>query len=187
MVTNTKEISYFSNVYKWVDYLDYPNNWHSFGPFESAYGTNPYTVYKRLFEEPVYYILNEDELKTLRTTIQYKAVYLNDSYNKLIKFFEDLGFITYKKCKTVHNDGRPDWLSQYMKRDNISIWLSNLETPQDYRPNKIFLSPGIFVTSKKTGKRRRKILESVYISVLDELGEKTKKKTEETLSEILKY
>lgn len=182
MISDPKNITpYYENVYKWVDSIDYsPWGCH---PFSSPYGVDPEIVYKRLFEEKQYYILSEEELSQLRSTIQYKVVYLNNYLEKVIKFLEDCGFTVYMRNPYKRNG----MIGIYLKRDNISLFISNVFTPQCFIPNAINLEISVYVVSKKTGKKRRKQLETfAHIPVADELGEKTKELFEEYLNNIVR-
>ena len=181
MISNPKEIQpYYDNVFDWVNNLDYMN-WSGGDPFLSQYGNSPYNVYKNLFEEPHYYGLTPEELSMLRSSIQYKVLYLNDYFNKEIKLLEDCGFEVYRK-------GKFDFMKYvYLKRNNISLFVSNIYTPQDYVPNTMNMEICEYVTSKKTGKKRRKQLESfARIPLFDDFGEKTKESFEKYLNNIVR-
>lgn len=182
MVENPKEVQpYYDNVYDWVDSIDY-SSWCC-NPFMSPYGYSPYVVYTKLFDEPYYYDITPEELTMLRTTIQYKAVYLNSYFQKCLKFLQDSGFEVYRSSS--HNN--ESYIGLYLRRGDISIYVSNQEVPQDYVPNTIELEICKYVTNKITGKKRRKSIETfAHIPMLDEFGEKTKQSFENYLAKIIK-
>jgi hypothetical protein len=182
MVENPKEVQpYYDNAYDWVDSLDY-SNWIC-DPFMSPYGISPFEVYSRLFDEQFYYILTPEELKILRTTIQYKATYLNGYFQKCLEFLKSIGFEVYRTHKFPNSELK----SVYLRRDNISLYISNQFVPQDFVPNTIELGISKYVTNKLTGKRRSKSIDPLLkFPVIDELGEKTKQSFEKYLSKIIK-
>ena len=182
MVENPKEVyPYYDNVYDWVDSLDY-SSWIC-DPFISPYGISPYEIYARLFDKPFYYILTPDELRILRITIQYKAVYLNNYFQKCLEFLKNLGFEIYR----THRLPDSELKSVYLRRDNISLYISNQFVPQDFVPNTIELGISKYVTNKLTGKKRSKSIDPLLkFPVTDELGEKTKQSFEKYLENLMK-
>ena len=181
MVENPKEVQpYYDNAYDWVDSLDY-SNWIC-DPFMSPYGISPFEVYSHLFDEPFYYILTPEELKILRTTIQYKAAYLNEYFQKCLEFLKSMGFEAYRTYKLPGSKLK----GVYLRRDNISLFISNQFVPQDFVPNTIELGISKYVTSKLTGKKRAKSIDPLLkFPVTDELGEKTKQSFEKYLKHLI--
>lgn len=182
MVEKPKEVyPYYDNVYDWVDSLNY-SSWIC-DPFISPYGISPYEIYARLFDEQFYYILTPDELRILRTTIQYKAAYLNEYFQKCLEFLKSIGFEVYRTHKFPDSELK----SVNLRRDNISLYISNQFVPQDFVPNTIKLGISKYVTSKLTGKKRSKSIDPLLkFPVTDELGEKTKQSFEKYLANLMK-
>ena len=158
-------IPYFNDVFEWVESLPYGQplmNYNGYiynNPFESKYGENPLIVYNRLFKQDHYYNLTDKEMTKLRTTIQYLPIYLDTALDNNIKFLESCGFKVYKK------EGKPgDLMHVYLKRNNVSLYISNQTTPQDYRPNKIEVSVGELI--KKPNWKKKQDVWSVTIHTL---------------------
>jgi len=176
-------VPYFNNVNDYVNSLPYGKPLSQFNgyiyesPFNSRYGERPEVVYERLFKQDHYYGLTDEELTKLRTTIQYLPVYLDDYFEKVHEFLISCGFTRYKK-----EGHKGDLIHAYYKRNNISLYLSNQETPQDFRPNLIKFEIGKFVTYK-SGRKCRVICSGNNVINEDDFGSKTKKNFED----ILKY
>jgi hypothetical protein len=179
-------VPYFNNVNDYVNSLPYgkplDNNGYIYeSPFNCRYGERPEIVYERLFRQDHYYGLTDEELTKLRTTIQYLPVYLDDYFEKVHDFLISCGFIRYKK-----EGHKGALIHAYYKRNNISLYVSNQETPQDFRPNLIMFEIGKFITYN-SGKKRMVSVKSMWSgdSVIneDDFGHKTKKNFED----ILKY
>lgn len=186
-------VPYFDSVYDWVNSLPYgkPLTEHNgrdcggyvYGnPFNARYGERPTDVYNRLFCRDHYYNLTDEELTKLRTTIQYLPIYLDTALDNNIKFLESCGFKVYRK------EGKPGDLKHvYLKRNNVSLYISNQTTPQDYRPNKINLSVGELIKKPNWKHPRRvEINLGCYdygFDMPDEFGELTKKELEKYIKE----
>ena len=182
-------VPYFNNVYDWVNSLPYEQPLHMYkgkdcggyvyhSPFKSRWGAKPEYVYSRLFKQEHYYNLTDEELTELRTTIQYMPVYLDTAFNNVIKFLESCGFTLYRK------EGKPgNLIHAYLKRNNVSLYVCNQTTPQDYRPNKLEVSVGELV-KKPSWKRARRVERGSMFSdeygiyMPDELGELTRQELE---------
>lgn len=178
----------FDSVYDWVKSLPYgepltEHNGYVYGnPFNARYGERPGDVYNRLFRRDHYYNLTDEELTKLRTTIQYLPIYLDTALDNNIKFLESCGFKVYRK------EGKAgDLMHVYLKRNNVSLYISNQTTPQDYRPNKIHLSVGELIKKPNWRHPRRvEINLGCYdygFDMPDEFGELTKKELEKYIKE----
>jgi hypothetical protein len=147
-------------------------------PFNSRWGVKPEYVYSRLFKQEHYYNLTDEELTELRTTIQYMPVYLDTAFNNVIKFLKSCGFTLYRK------EGKSGSLIHaYLKRNNVSLYVSNQTTPQDYKPNKLEVSVGELVKKPNWKRKRRVERGSMFsdeygIDMPDELGELTRQEIE---------
>ena len=181
-------VPYFDNAYDWVKSLPYDKPLYMYkgkdfqgytyeNPFNSRWGVKPLDVYNRLFCRGHYYNLTDEELTELRTTIQYLPIYLDTAFNNTIKFLETCGFKLYKK------QGKPgDLIHAYMKRNNVSLYISNQTTPQDYRPNKINVSVGELIKKPcwKSPRRVECVIEGYDYGFdnTDDFGEQTKQNLE---------
>jgi len=180
-------VPYFNNVNDYVNSLPYGEPLNQFNgyiyesPFNCRYGERPDIVYERLFKQDHYYGLTDEELTKLRTTIQYLPVYLDDYFEKVHEFLTSCGFTRYKK-----EGHKGDLIHAYYKRNNISLYVSNQESPQDFIPNVIMFEIGKFITYS-SGKKRRVFVKSMLsgnnVINEDDFGPKTKKNFED----ILKY
>lgn len=174
------KVPYFNSAYEWVKSLPYEQPLYEYkgqdcggyvyhNPFESRWGKYPTEVYDNLFGKSKYYIVSDEELTELRTTIQYLPIYLDDSFEKISEFLIKQGFKRY-----IKQGKRGDLVNAYFKRNNISLYLSNLVCPQDFVPNTIEVEISELIKSPKTGKTKRVQRKSfAHIPVYDELGEKT--------------
>ena len=174
------KVPYFDNAFDWVKSLPYEKPLYEYkgqnrqgeifkNPFENRWGRFPTEVYDNLFGKSKYYIVSDEELTELRTTIQYLPIYLDDSFDKISEFLIKQGFKRY-----IKQGKRGDLINAYFKRNNISLYLSNLVCPQDFVPNTIEVEISELIKSSKTGKTKRVQRKSfAHIPVYDELGEKT--------------
>lgn len=183
-------VPYFDSAEEWVNSLPYDrpvtfrngNTYTYTNPFNSIYGQDPKTVYNNLFKEDHYYVTSDKELTELRTTIQYVAVHLDDTFDRVSQFLKDRGFVNYKN----ENDPSTGLRGAYFKRGTASIFIGNVECPQSYVPNKIDMEICELVKSPKTGKTRRVQKAHGYIiPLLDDLGEKTAEVFEKTIDMLI--
>lgn len=183
------DLPHYSTCIEWVNSLPYEVPLHMYkgkdckgyvyeNPFESVWGQYPEVVYERLFKKDHYYGISDEDLAELRTTIQYFPVYVNSLFRKASGFIESMGFVRYKQIK------EGGLIHTYFKRGDISLYISNLTTPQDYRPNTFEVEFAIMVSGKGE-KKRRKHLTSTYIELLDDFGELTVKEFEKELSNLI--
>jgi hypothetical protein len=184
-------VPYFNNANEWVESLPYGqplqgNNGYVYdNPFKSRWGESPLDVYNRLFTRDHYYNLTDEEMTKLRTTIQYLPIYLDTALDNNIKFLESCGFKVYKK------EGKPgDLMHVYLKRNNISLYISNQTTPQDYRPNKINVSVGELIKKPNWKNPRRVECNSTYtydygFDMPDDFGELTKQELEKHIKKYM--
>lgn len=185
------ELPYYSSCLEWVESLPYGVPLHMYkgkdckgfiydNPFESVWGEYPGVVYERLFKEEHYYGISDEDLAELRTTIQYFRVYTNSLFKKTWVFLESVGFVNYRQIK------EGGLIHAYFRRGDISLYISNLTTPQDYRPNTFEVEFAIIVGGE--GKKgRRKHLNTKYIDLPDDFGELTIKEFERELDNIEQY
>ena len=187
----SNNVPYFNNAYEWVESLPYGKPLQGCGgyvyesPFKSRWGESPLDVYKRLFTRDHYYNLTDEEMTKLRTTIQYLTIYLDTALNNNIKFLESCGFKVYRK------EGKPgDLMHVYLKRNNVSLYISNQTTPQDYRPNKIGVSVGELIKKPNWKNPRRVGCNNTYtydygFDMPDDFGELTKQELEKHIKKYM--
>ncbi len=176
-------VPHFNSAEEWVEHINYklPENAFYGNPFYNTYGVDPYTVYDRLFKQTHYYGLSDNELTQLRTYCQYRPLYLNEYYDKISIFLETQGFVKYRNGYSKND---LPLKGAYYRRNNISLFISNLYCPQDFIPNLLDVEIAEFVKNEKTGKVRRvqrKWKSNVPID--DDFGELTAKNFEDVIKE----
>lgn len=192
---NVNELPEFNSCREWVESLPYDTYLYEYkgkklcngegfewsSPYNSKWGNPPEFVYERLFKADHYYGISVAELTELRTTIQYFPIYLDDYFNKMVKMMQELGFEIHKK------EGKAgELIHMYMKRGNISVYFSNLISPQDYEPNIYGWQWGYYKTGKN-GRKYRVLLDHSELELQDDFGEKTKEWIENYIKENLSY
>lgn len=189
---------FYSSAKEWVDNLPYDRPLEKFdgyvyrNPFKVINeglrpGVHPAVVYERLFCEDKYMIVSKEELRMLRTTIQYQNLALNDMHKKLCGFVKKQGFKQIsRQVEPWRWDAGVKFIMSSFLRGDIRIQLWSWATPQEFIPNSIPIwSMDRMYVNPETG--RRKTLAHLasfdHILIEDELGEKSVEAFEQYIKE----
>lgn len=180
---------YYESVHEYVNSLPYDKPLNKFDGYVYRNpltlmeegrlwcGRLPTFVYENLFKEDTYMIVSKEELKTMRTTIQYIPLALNDMHKKLCDFVKRCGFRKLSRTTTPWRwDNSVKFIRTSFLRDDIKVVLSSLSDAQEYIPNAIpILSLEKVQKNPETNRLNTVTTLSSFdwIPVEDELGEKS--------------
>jgi hypothetical protein len=190
MAFKSKEVTpYYNSVEEYVNSLPYDQPLDKFKGYvyknplkeiENGFrcGRHPSIVFKRLFLEDTYMIVSKEELHTLRTTIQYLPLALNDMHKKLCTFVKQCGFKPLsRRTEPYRWDNNVKFITTTFLRDDIRIILSSCTNAQEYVPNAIpILSMHRVFRNPETNrlKTSNNLASFAWIPVTDELGEQSR-------------